>query len=276
MKLSEKLPYAAAAVLFLAGIALRFVPGVRFSGYLCLGLAGLCGLWLILGRWAEKSVIGKWCKRIFLVCLAAVTVVLCAFETAIVTRGEEDWSALPVDAVIVLGAGVNGETPSMALQTRIDAAAAYLEQHPDVPVVLSGGQGSGEDITEAEAMRRALKAKGMPEDRLLLEESSTSTAENFAFSKVLLEDHDIDTDTAVIAVVTNDFHIFRAKLIAQREGLTVIDFKSDRIAPGTEAQAALRHKLQVDIYAQAAQKIFGLPVREKLVFFLRTGLGQPV
>ena len=65
-------------------------------------------------------------------------------------------------------------------------------------------------------------------------------------------------------------------LLVEEEGLTVIDFKSDRIAPGTEAQAALRHKLQVDIYAQAAQKIFGLPVREKLVFFLRTGRGQPV
>ena len=67
-----------------------------------------------------------------------------------------------------------------------------------------------------------------------------------------------------------------ALLLVEEEGLTVIDFKSDRIAPGTEAQAALRHKLQVDIYAQAAQKIFGLPVREKLVFFLRTGRGQPV
>ena len=71
MKLSEKLPYAAAAVLFLAGIALRFVPGVRFSGYLCLGLAGLCVLWILLGRWAKKSSIGKQCKRLFLVCLAA-------------------------------------------------------------------------------------------------------------------------------------------------------------------------------------------------------------
>lgn len=65
-------------------------------------------------------------------------------------------------------------------------------------------------------------------------------------------------------------------LLEEEDGLTVIDFKSDRIAPGTEGQAALRHKLQVDIYAKAAQKIFGQPVREKLVFFLRTGRGRPV
>ena len=211
-----------AAALCLLGVVLLCLPGVKFSGCLCLGLAVLCVLELFLSRWAEISRTGMYCKRVFLVGLASVLVVLCAFEAVIVSRGEEDWSALPVDAVIVLGAGVNGERPSMALQTRIDTAAVYLEQHPDVPVVLSGGQGGGEDITEAEAMRRALTAKGVPENRLLLEESSTSTAENFALSKTLLEDNGIDTDTAAIAMVTNDFHIFRAKLIARRAGLTTI------------------------------------------------------
>lgn len=223
MKLSEKLQCAAATVLVLAGISLRFVPGVRFSSYLCLCLAGLCVLRLFLGRLAEKSSIGKWCKRIFLVGLSAVTVVLCAFEAAIVTHGEEDCSALPVDAIIVLGAGVNGETPSLTLQTRIRKAADYMELHPEVPVVLSGGQGPGEAITEAECMRRALWTNSEEWNRrYLLEDHSTSTAENFAFSKALLEEQDIDTYTAVIGVVTNDFHMFRAKLIAQREGLTTV------------------------------------------------------
>ena len=132
-----------------------------------------------------------------------------------------------MDAVIVLGAGVNGETPSLILWSRITAAAAYLEGHPDVPVVLSGGQGPGEAISEAACMRRELTARGVEEDRLLLEDRSTSTAENFAFSKELLEAHGIDTDTAVIAVVTSDFHCFRAHLIARRAGLTVIDVPAE-------------------------------------------------
>ena len=145
------------------------------------------------------------------------------FEAVIINQGESDLFALPVDAVIVLGAGVNGETPSLALRTRIDAAAEYIAYHSDVPVVLSGGQGPGESITEAECMRRELWTNSEEwNQRYLLENQSTSTAENFKFSKVLLEEYGIDTDTAVIAVVTNDFHIFRAKLIAQREDLHTI------------------------------------------------------
>ena len=217
----EKLHGAVTAALVLLGILLRLVPGVRFSSNLCLCLAGLWVLWLILNRMAQKNRFFKLCKGVFLVGILAVTVALCALETVIVTRGEEDRSALPVDAVIVLGAGVNGETPSLTLETRIRRAAAYMEQHPEVPVVLSGGQGPGERITEAECMRRTLTALGAEEERLL-EDRSTSTAENFAFSKALLEEYGVDPSTAVIGVVTNDFHMFRARLIAHREGLTTV------------------------------------------------------
>ena len=205
------------------GLALRAVPGIRFSAYLCFGIAGLFILWWLLCQWAKKSSVGSWCKRIFLVGISAVLLMLGCFGAVIISRGEADNSALPVDAIIVLGAGVNGEAPSLTLRTRINAAADYMAKHPDVPVVLSGGQGPGEDITEAECMCRELWTNSEEwNKRYLLEERSTSTAENFKFSKELLEEHGIDTDTAVIGVVTNDFHIFRAKLIAQREGLTTV------------------------------------------------------
>lgn len=214
------LPAIAAAF---AGLALMSVPGVRFSAYLCFGLAGLWVLWRLLCLWAEKNRTGNRCKRIFLVSVLAVLLVLGCFEGLIIARGETDDSALPVDAILVLGAGVNGETPSLTLRTRINAAAACMAKHPGVPVVLSGGQGPGENITEAECMRRELWTNSEEwNERYLLEEKSTSTAENFAFSKEVLQENGIDTDTAVIGVVTNDFHMFRAKLIAEREGLTVV------------------------------------------------------
>ena len=76
--------------------------------------------------------------------------------------------------------------------------------------------------TDSRSMRRALVADGVDPARLLLEERSSDTEENFAYSKALLAKHGIDTDTAVIAVVTNDFHIRRACLIAGREGLTTL------------------------------------------------------
>lgn len=118
----------------------------------------------------------------------------------------------PVSAVIVLGAGVNGETPSLTLRTRIDAAAAYLEEHPDVPVVLSGGQGPGEAITEAECMRRALVRRGVDESRLYPEERSTSTQENLRYSRAILEKLGVDPARRV-AIVTSDFHLCRARLM---------------------------------------------------------------
>lgn len=228
MKKREKVLWALAGLLLLVSVlSLTVVPGIRFSGLLALALADVCVLAVFLGRWAEKSRAGKRCQRIFLAGLSAALLLFLLVEGLLLSHGERDHSALPADAVIVLGAGVNGETPSLMLQSRINAAAEYLNAHPDIPAVLSGGQGNGENITEAECMRRQLTAMGIGESRLLLEERSTSTAENFAFSKELLRQAGIDPETAVVAVVTNDFHCFRAHLIAQREGLTVLDVPAE-------------------------------------------------
>ena len=208
-----------AALCGLLGTGLLFAQGVRFSALFSLGLSALCLLWLALGYLEKKHRFFKICKRIFLVGICTVSVLIGSMEALLLSYGERDQSALPVDAVIVLGAGVNGETPSAALRSRIDAAAAYMDDHGDIPIVLSGGQGSGERISEAECMYRELYREGRV---FLLEDQSTSTAENFAYSKALLEEYGVDTENAVIAVVTNDFHIYRSRLIAEREGMTTV------------------------------------------------------
>lgn len=222
----EKIPYWTIVLLTLAGLALVVIPnGMRFTGFLFLGSAALWLSGAFLRRWARDSRMGRLFWRAFLMGTALVLALLMGIEAAVVFRGETDNSGVPVDAVIVLGAGVNGETPSAALWSRIRAAEAYLEGHPEIPVVLSGGQGPGEAISEAEAMRRSLP--GVENGRLLLEDRSTNTAENFAFSKELLEERGLDTETAVIAVVTNDFHCFRAHMIAQKQGLRTIDVPAE-------------------------------------------------
>ena len=226
----SKKHYFAIGLLALLGLGLIVVPnGMRFTGLSLLGLAALWILGLLLGRWAKGSRTGRICLRLFSLGLALGLACLISIEILLLRHGEADFSALPVDAVIVLGAGVNGETPSAALWSRIQAAADYLEKHPDVPVVLSGGQGSGEDISEAEAMRRVLWTNSEETNaRYLLEDRSTNTAENFRYSKELLEEYGLDTGTAVIAVVTNDFHCFRAHMIAQKQGFgTVIDVPAE-------------------------------------------------
>ncbi|WP_325200178.1 YdcF family protein [Oscillibacter sp.] len=212
-----------------AGLALVVIPnGLKFTGYFLLGCLAIwyCGMYL--HRWGKQSQTGKICYRVFLVGLSLGVVGLAGIEAAIVFRGEADNSSLPADAVIVLGAGVNGETPSAALWSRIRAAEAYLEKHPDIPVVLSGGQGPGEAVSEAEAMRRALWGEDDAENaRFLLEDRSVNTAQNFRFSKALLEENGLDTETASVAVVTNDFHCFRAHMIARKQGLNIVDIPAE-------------------------------------------------
>lgn len=119
--------------------------------------------------------------------------------------------------MIVLGAQVRGDVPSLTLQARIDAAAEYLRAHPSVMVICSGGQGSGENKSEAAAIRDGLLDAGIEENRILLEEASTNTVENLRFCKELLPSADTPT-----IIVTNDFHCRRAGLIAKKCGYTNI------------------------------------------------------
>ena len=122
-------------------------------------------------------------------------------------------------AVIVLGAGLDGDQPNTILRERLDRAAAFAEAHPDTLIVVSGGQGSDESIPEAAAMRNYLMKLGIDESRILTEDRSTTTEENFAFSLALLESVGLTADTPV-AYVTSEYHCYRAGLYAKLAGFT--------------------------------------------------------
>lgn len=117
------------------------------------------------------------------------------------------------DWMIILGAQVRGTRITDSLKRRLDAAVQYLESFPEIRIVVSGGQGPGEDISEAEAMMNYLIENGIKRERIFCESFSTSTSENLNFSKKYL-----DTENEKIIIVTNNFHIYRASLIAKREG----------------------------------------------------------
>lgn len=116
------------------------------------------------------------------------------------------------ETVIVLGCRVYGERPSLMLRERIDAAYEYLREHPDAVCVLSGGKGSGETISEAECMYRCLTQKGIAPERLYREDRSASTRENLKFSLEIMKENALAED---IAIVTNEFHEYRAGKVAQ-------------------------------------------------------------
>ena len=120
--------------------------------------------------------------------------------------------------LIVLGCKVNGENPSLMLTERLDAAYEYLVEHEDVICILSGGKGDDEDISEAECMYRYLVDKGISAERLIKEDKSTSTRENLAFSKEIIEEYNFSTN---ITIVTNEFHQYRARRVAEKLGFNV-------------------------------------------------------
>ena len=119
--------------------------------------------------------------------------------------------------LVVLGALVNGEEPSASLVERLAAAQKYLAAHPDTVAILSGGQGRGEAISEAEAMRRWLTARGIEEDRLIKEDLSTSTRENLDFSFSIIRSRGDDPANGV-AILSSEYHLYRACRMAEEVG----------------------------------------------------------
>lgn len=125
-----------------------------------------------------------------------------------------------LDYIVVLGAQVKGNRPSLALSHRIWEAAEYLKGNPKTRAILSGGKGTGEDISEAQCMRQELEKLGISEERLIEENKSTSTQENIAYSYALLQaDSRKETEQKEIktGIVTNNFHIYRGTAIARKK-----------------------------------------------------------
>jgi uncharacterized SAM-binding protein YcdF (DUF218 family) len=122
------------------------------------------------------------------------------------------------DTVIVLGCRVKGDRPSLMLEKRINAAYEYLCENENATAILSGGQGSDEMISEAECMYSELVKKGVSEDRLITEDKSVNTRENIRNSFAIIDSKGLSGN---IAIVTNEFHQYRAKLIAKKEGRDV-------------------------------------------------------
>lgn len=120
--------------------------------------------------------------------------------------------------VIVLGAALRGDRPSLSLRTRLEAAQAYLEEHPQAVCIVSGGQGPDEICTEASVMKRWLVERGIAEERIYEEDRSTSTYENICHSRELIEQEHLNPN---VAIVTQEFHQFRAQQFVKRAGLTV-------------------------------------------------------
>ena len=116
--------------------------------------------------------------------------------------------------LVVLGAKVNGTIPSLSLKERLDAAQHYLLEHPDAIAVVSGGQGNGEDISEAQCMYDYLTSTGIDPGRVWMEPQATNTLENLQFSLDLIHAK-TNSRPDKIAIVSSEYHLHRAGMFAR-------------------------------------------------------------
>ena len=121
-----------------------------------------------------------------------------------------------LDYIVVLGAQMRQNGPSIVLQYRLDEAIKYLNDNPDTICIVSGGQGYNEPCTEAQGMAEYLEKKGVPKVRILMETESTTTAQNISNSMQYIR------EGATVGIGTNNFHMFRALQIAKKQGLTQV------------------------------------------------------
>jgi len=193
---------------FLAlGVFVRFGQSLQF---LWLLVGGLCVLRAIYWEWAYRHDFHPHMKLVWALraCVIALVCVFFVVEGVILAAG---FTPAPqgLDAIIVLGAKVNGREPSGALRNRIQVAGEYLEANPNTIAVLSGGQGPDEGISEAQCMYENLTAMGVEPERLILEDRSTDTSENLLYSRNLIP------EDSRVGLVTNNFHIFRSLALAR-------------------------------------------------------------
>lgn len=176
---------------------------------------GLAVLFFLFGYSVWKSFWKKVPRLVKGICIAVVAVGFTAFfivEGCIISQMHEKGEA-ELDYIIVLGAQVRESGPSAALKYRLDEAVEYLEDNPKTICIVSGGQGANEPYSEAEGMAQYLKEQGIDASRIVLEDKSLNTEQNMKYSKALIK------DGASVGIITNDFHLFRAKQIARKYGL---------------------------------------------------------
>ena len=143
---------------------------------------------------------------------------LLVFSECLIISAMRQKEVKNLDYIVVLGAQVRGNVPSKSLQYRIDRAEKYLKENKKTKVVLSGGKGEDEGISEAQCMAEELGRKGIAFNRLLLEKKSRNTEQNITFTiPIIQQDSKKDLKELKIGIVTNGFHIYRGSGIAQKK-----------------------------------------------------------
>ena len=191
--------------------------GYSFTVLVCFCLMGvllfynLCDI--LKGKYPKQT---RVVRRLFTTLLCIGLIVVGITECLIIRASFGDPKE-NVEYMVVLGAKVRPDGPSVSLMDRIYAARDYMTEHPDVIAVVSGGQGPDEHMSEARCMYEQLTALGIDPDRIWMEDKATSTWENLNFTLALIEER-TGKRPVKMGILSSEYHLFRAGLFANACG----------------------------------------------------------
>ena len=215
-------PITLITTLFIEGVRIIRHEGIRPAN--CLTMLFSVLLYLYLAAWPvirglKKGRIGTGFYVFISLLTAYVLLLMAAYLLSAALNLFHLRKQQGADYIIVLGAGVTGTRVTPLLAARINKGIELLRYNPDAVLIMSGGRGPGEDISEGEAMAEYAKQRGVHAEKIIVEGKSTSTGENLLFSRALME-----KDRPKVIVVTTAYHVFRALLLAKRQGQKCIGF----------------------------------------------------
>lgn len=207
------------------------VFGATFGALFLTGIGFVIIIYDLLNK-ASKSTFkykkeANFAKKIFSSLLAAWLLSFVVIQGLLLTfpLNEPDLNETATNYAITLGAGLWGEEPSPTLLRRLERTLKFLEVNPEANVIVSGGQSPGQELSEAEVMKKYLNRNNIDEDRIIKEENATNTKENIIYSRQIFEDQkeilegEKTGENIEVVIITSDFHLFRAKFIARNYGL---------------------------------------------------------
>ncbi len=215
-------PFALTALFLIEGIRVIRHEGIKPVNLLSVLFALLffacVTVWPAVGN-PGKTTAGRICFTVA-ACLAVYGLMLLAvYALSAVLNLIHIKKRRNMDYILVLGAGLAGKMVTPLLAARIDKGIGLLRQNPDAVMILSGGQGPGEEAAECEAMADYAMKNGVRPDRIIMEPEAASTRENLLFSYRLMEKR-----RPSIAIVTTDYHVFRALILARKEGIRCVGY----------------------------------------------------
>ena len=197
------------------------IRGYSFTALVCLGIIGVILFYTLM------PLVGRVFPQFARVTTIVFTVLLLcglalfSFTEYHIIQASFGTPEAEAEYLVVLGAKVRDDGPSVSLWDRINAAADYLKAHEDTIAIVSGGQGEDEPITEAQCMHDELVKLGIDESRIWMEDNATSTDENMRFSLDLIEEK-TGTRPKKLAILSSEYHLYRSSLMAKKLGIEFV------------------------------------------------------